>query len=408
MTHLSRLALASTFAILGFAAITNAATDDRAYRLGDDSQEGASVGITVGSGGANVAPGFTLDSQGPSGKSAYLDIGVQGAPVYVAVTDRPDGQTGLGASFAGTGSGQFLRTPTSMSSPNGMWNNDTFFPGTPFGLNYSTILSHGIQAWVKPTDTGARADVVIDTVQNGIYISAGDRWGLQFANGSIDSTTAVAYGQWSHVMQLSGANDPKGGHSNAEGVLLVNGVAVVASAGLYDNSEASLSIAGSETGTNLYGGTIDDVHIFLWGDNSFANSGDGRVGQNWGALNLAVTNQWIAWKLQQMGITDPGDVNLSGGLPNAADVTSFVANYNSQRIVGGIRVGDWTSRQQGDLNYDGIVDLKDAFILNDALIAGTGTGLDFGLLTSVPEPATATLFATLLLAGAMRRGKRVC
>ena len=64
-----------------------------------------------------------------------------------------------------------------------------------------------------------------------------------------------------------------------------------------------------------------------------------------------------------------------------------------------LQVGDWVSRQNGDLNYDGATNLKDAFILHNGLIgAGFASGLDFSLLGgNVPEPATAMYLGMLLV-----------
>ena len=98
---------------------------------------------------------------------------------------------------------------------------------------------------------------------------------------------------------------------------------------------------------------------------------------------------------------------------NLTDVTSFVPDYNSVRCVNNLQVGDWISRQNGDLNFDGATDLKDAFILHNGLIgAGFAAGLDFSLLSgNVPEPATGICLGMLFVyfafrrqTGALRRG----
>jgi hypothetical protein len=48
-----------------------------------------------------------------------------------------------------------------------------------------------------------------------------------------------------------------------------------------------------------------------------------------------------------------------------ADVNVFVGNWSFQNIVGGLVVGDLSSRMRGDLNYDGFVNLADWRILTD-------------------------------------------
>ena len=118
---------------------------------------------------------------------------------------------------------------------------------------------------------------MIDTLEHGIYITAANNWGLVFNDFNIASATPVAFGQWTHVMQLAGFNDPDDGRSNSEGALLVNGVAVATSgqvstdsnARLYSFNEGALSIGSNQAGdANLYHGVLDDVRLFFWGNNS--------------------------------------------------------------------------------------------------------------------------------------------
>jgi hypothetical protein len=272
-------------------------------------------------------------------------------------------------------------------------------------------LAHGIQGWVQPNAAtqGVRQDIVIDTLEHGIYITAANNWGLVFNNFNIPSAAPVAFGEWAHVMQLAGFNDPDDGRSNSGGALLVNGVAVATSgqvstdsnAQLYSFNEGALSLGSNQAGdANLFQGVLDDVRLFFWGNNSResappgeGNSGN-RVGQDWGDLNLAEDNDWIANELETLGVTNAADVNLDG-MVNMTDVTAFIPDFNTVRRVNNLQVGDWISRQNGDLNFDGATDLKDAFILHQGLIgAGFASGLDFGLLGGrVPEPATAVCIA---------------
>ena len=182
----------------------------------------------------------------------------------------------------------------------------------------------------------------------------------------------------------------------------INGVAVIVTSPneAYDPSSTPLSLGSNQAvDGNFYKGVLDDVRLFLWGNNTGQNSGDGRLGQNWGALDLPVDNDWIQQRLATLGVTSRADVNLNGvvagdGTGPAAtdDVTAFVQGWRSRRLVNGVQVGDWISRQNGDLNYDGIVDIRDASVLRLALVsAGTGS-FDFSLLDrNVPEPAAAAL-----------------
>ena len=164
---------------------------------------------------------------------------------------------------------------------------------------------------------------------------------------------------------------------------------------------SALSIGANQNGSsNFYNGVLDDVHMFFWGNNTRqTNGGAGPNGQDWGNLDLAEDNQWIANRLAELGVDDAADVNLDGTVNNS-DVTAFLPDWRKVRRVNGVQVGDWTSRQDSDLNFDGIVDLKDAYVLHDGLIAaGFGAGLDFSLLgTAVPEPTGIALAAARIAA----------
>lgn len=426
------LALAALLATLSALSTGSqaAVTNDRDYQLGDDSAESAIAGNTVGS---NVG-GVTFDSAGQVGTGNLQDLAVNGNPTYVSVSDRPGASGGdLGAAF--DGAGDSLITTISMNDPSDMWDSDAFFPsGSEFPQNYETITAHGMQLWAKPDlgalGQGARQGLIFDTFEHGILITPNDTWGLWYdpddgglgTNPEIDSGVTVASttddNGWVHLMQIAGAEEPVEGGSDDDGALLVNGVAVAAKAGAYDDDASELVVGASLDQDNLgqvkdhYTGVLDDVRLFLWGDNSEQDNNDGRVGQNWGTLNLAEDNDWIAQQLQTLGVTDPADVNLDGNVsgdgtgPAATDdVTKFVEGWQSTRVVNDVQVGDWISRQAGDLNYDGIVDIDDAFALRTGLINSGGGSFDLSLVlgTSVPEPE-AWLLA--LLSGAPVMGRR--
>jgi hypothetical protein len=389
-------------------------TDDRRFLLGDDAGENAVAGAIVGSASTPVT-GLSRDSQGPTG--AFFHLSVNGAPTYVSVADRPGATPGaLGANFNGPGSGDRLSSPFSLNQPTAFWDNRNFFPldsdpNTPlFTLNYEDIRSHGIQLWAKPNGAtqNARQDVVIDTPENGIYISATNRWSLQYNNQGLEGSAFVAYNAWTHVMQVAGSIDPDDGRANLGGVLYVNGIAVAASPNLYGFNETALSIGGNQAGDgNFYHGALDNVRLFLWGNNvRQTNDGAGPNGQEWGNFNLGDDNEWIARELAARGVTSDADVNLDGSV-TPADVTAFLPDWASVNLVNGLAVGDWNSRQNGDLNYDGIVDLDDAVMLHQGLLAaGFSAGLDFSRLGVVPEPTAALMALIALLARGAARSSR--
>jgi len=411
--------------------LTQAGTVERDYLLGDDSQEGAALGGVVGDGPGNVSPGATLDSFGPL-PGTFLDIGVTGNPTYTNVSDRPGaGPSELGAAF--DGNDDALRAVISMNSPTGMVNNLQFFP-TGYLRDYTGIFAHGMQLWAKPTSgslNGQRQDLIIDTPQHGIVIAPNtvtvdeveveiDAWALQFAGQLVVSEVAVdtaSNNGWTHVMQLAGFADVSGGKSSTGGALLVNGVAVAASASSYVADGSSLSIASNQANDdNFYDGTLDNVQLFLWGD----NSGNGPFTLDWGPLDLAVDNDWIAQQFADkaaaagVGSIPAGDINFDGqvsgdgsGPAATDDVTAFIDNWLLRNVVDGVQVGDWNSRQNADLNFDGGVDLFDWKALRDAHPAGLALNLG-ALLAAVPEPGSLGLAVVglLCLCHRARRGAR--
>jgi hypothetical protein len=303
-----------------------------------------------------------------------------------------------------------------------MSNNMSFFP-LGYLRNYSGIFAHGMQLWAKPTPAslnGQRKDLIIDTPQHGIIITANNSWGLQFAGSVVDSQVPVdtaSNNGWTHVMQLAGFSDPIRGRSSNGGALLVNGVAVAASSSTYAAASSPLSIGSNQANDgNFYTGTLDDVKLFLWGD----NSGSGPLTQNWGALDLSVDNDWIKQELTRRAtlVGQPsipaGDVNLDGvvngnGLGPIAsdDVTAFISNWFKRNLVNGVQVGDWNSRQNGDLNYDGIVSQHDWQILRAGHAGGASLSLGALLAESqVPEPSAAMLAMVIACALAAIRRKR--
>lgn len=398
-------------------------TYDRLYLTGDPGSADATLAPPVVDSAANVAEGNgvgfvfggltqTGDQVGPSG--AYIDAIVFGSPTYTSAANRPGAGAGqFGIRFDGVD--DFLGTAISLNAPSQMWNNTTFFPGNLHAVNYSGIFSRGIAAWARPdvpalSDPNVgRQDLIIDTQDHGIFITDGGNWGLLFDKQSIDTGISVAStldtNGWAHVMQLAGFDSPVAGDSAFGGALLVNGVAMAARDVFYDPSSQAFSIGANQDGTgNFYKGVLDNPGLFLWGDNSDVAPGpQGQTGKDFGTLNLATDNDWIAQRLAQLNVTNPGDVNLDGQL-TSADVTAFVGHWLSERRVDGVLIGDWVSRQNGDLNFDGIADLGDAVILHDALLSAGLAGLNFSLLGgTVPEPSTALYLLFALAAGSLRR-----
>lgn len=103
-----------------------------------------------------------------------------------------------------------------------------------------------------------------------------------------------------------------------------------------------------------------------------------------------------------------GDVNQDGfvagdgtGPALSDDVTAFVAGW----LTTGHQ-GAFAQYSHGDMNFDGITDLLDAYVLHKALLEAQGSGFPFAALTSVPEPSTACFAILGLLAAVARRPRR--
>jgi hypothetical protein len=399
--------LASLWTSAAMATVTN----DRVYRLGDDSLEHASVGIAVGSGAGNVNSGSTLDSQGPTG--SFQDLlalaNAGGAlPTYADVSSRPGATPGsLGIVFDGADdylSGFSLGFPPISRG--------TVRGGGAGTLNYDGVYQRGFQLWMNPQSGATAAQhVVMDTTQHGLRITAGGTWSMVYAGAETNSNVAVTFNQWSHVMvAIPDITNPH------RGVLYVNGVAIAANQANYSTSatvNAQALIVGANTDangtlvgtTNFFRGTLDDLNMFVWG-----RSYDPLTGTftNLGTFNFRTDNAYAAANLSPIF----GDIAGSSGITQT-DVNAFIAGWLHEKRVNSQRVGDITTYAAGDLNFDGITDLADAALFRQAMGLGAGTGLDLSAFnalveSAVPEPATWFL-GTLSLIGflATVRRKRV-
>jgi hypothetical protein len=376
---------------------------DRIYGLGDDMFEGAAQGNVLGTGNAF---GDTYDSWGTPLFGDLQDLEVFGNPVYADVSGRPLFVTGLGASFDGVGDylrGANLNLPaTSAASVNN--DDDPIEPSLPGPLNYTNIVDRYFQMWVKP-DSASQAvtqSVAMDTNQHGVRIVGGN-WSMRYAGTDFDSGSAVAFDTWSHVM-LARPFGPPGGSR-----LYINGVAVTAAPGGYDGSATEELVVGSDTSrdenrnftggtTEFYHGLIDNLDMFILGDNTDVG------GQDWGDFEFHVDNEFAADVLSGVQVADvnlDGMVDGDGTQPAAIDdVTAFVEGWLFENNINGVRVGDLVSRAQGDLNFDGITNLPDWAILN---AANPALGAAIADQLFAPEPGGLALSMWLLLLLGLRR-----
>jgi hypothetical protein len=390
-------ALAAAIPCLLLVSAASASTIDRNYQFGDDAQENAVVGQTVGQ--ASVVPNFTLDS---ASQGSFFDLAQFGGPTYASMTttSRPGaGVNSKGIQFTGSSSQYLSQLGFGAPREGGALSN-------PQVLNYAD--SRIMQVWVRPTlNTGARQDIVNDTFQFGIHITAAGTWGHTYGAtagvGNVYDTGApVAFNQWTHVVQQT---------IGRTGVaVFVNGVAVSRLAASYlettapaDNRNlyvgAGLGAAGS-----FFTGQLDNLKIAVAGT-FFLRPPSEPIPVQWGPFNMAVENEYVATRNLAAGdVNGDGVVNGTGAGPAATDdVRFFIDHWLDERTVNNFVIGDLTSRTTlGDLNFDGRTNLDDWAILRNAHVGGESLNLA-ALLAEVPEPSTWALALALSSAAFLRR-----
>ena len=406
-------------ASLGVAFQVHGSTIDRDYRLGDNSALSTENGVAnavVGSGVGSDHSGFTLDHAGLlTTLPTFQDLEPFGAPTYVNVgaggLARPGAAAGsLGVAFDGV---------------------DDHLRGLGFGnpgqgddpyqetISYNGLFTRAVQGWVRPTAAAAanqRQRVVRDTFRFGVSIVAdaqgANHWALNTdgLTGGLEvvSSSAVPLNQWSHVMHYTNGN---------ASALYVNGIAVTAKVGGYYDNGATVAeksiVLGADitsdgdtvTASNYFKGQMDDFQVLVAGNNSTQTAG-----ANYGAFNLGVDNQFVAQQGLTIGdVTGDGLITGNGTGGANDDVKKFIENFRYTQRINGVVVGDLNTRtQHADLNFDGVTDLRDWYILANAHVdAGS---LDIASLLashSVPEPSALALASIVAVsAGVLRKHRR--
>ncbi len=437
--------LAITLTTIAVLPAVAAVTTDRLYKFGEHPNEPATAGAIVGGTGLG-----TLDSMSQGGSPSASDAQNLtpggGGPRYVNVgptgLNRPGASMGqFGAQFDGVDDhlvGIPLNRPDETAGPSSVGTGPLIFP---FPYNYDEITARGVQLWVYPDASAlgnSRQGIVHDTIAaGGISITADGMWtqtnDSKTLDSQIEATVPVVGNQWHHVMQhiyRTGDGGPEVLPGGARGdvgftsVVYVNGVAVSANNGSptpgeLDNGDriGVLALGAEEIATvdfvnpgltNFFKGSIDDLEMYVYGDNSSVSSSP--PGQDYGTFQLFTDNDWIADQIATLpgGMLQLGDVNRDGNV-NEADIAPMAAGWLSENRFRGafneITVGDWNTWGQGDLDLNGIVDLDDAIILDRELVALGGPGIDFSIF--VPEPSAFLLSCLgILMCTRLRKSRR--
>jgi hypothetical protein len=360
--------------------------------MGDDPAEGASPGGSVSN---------TFDSVGQPGQGQLVDLTAVSQPTYVTITGRPDGGNGgLGIQF-NAAQMEYLHG-FNLGFPEESFS--AVMHHTPNGgaLDYQGISDRGFQFWVRPTSTAVQT-LVMDTNQHGVRINANGRFSMRYAGSDHESTLAVTPDTWYHVEVVRPAGAANGSR------MYVNGVAVAAAPGDYPKNDwADLTVGTNTAGDDqlspgftggtaeFFSGIVDELKMFVVGTTTSTTP------VNYGTFNLAVDNDFVASPVSGLkGVA--GDVTNDGVL-NQADKDAFIGGWMDRRIVGGFQIGDMASRAQGDLNLDGITNIQDLLLFQNALSgAGLGAINPADLQGGVPEPSTLLLMMTALMALPRRR-----
>ena len=397
-------------AVLLIAVSAPAATFDRNYQFGDDPDENGTPGNPVGV----FIDAFTLtfDSVGMLGAGNLQDLEVEGNPTYVATASRPLAGGGeVGIRFDGNDYlvGDNLNGPANSRASIDFIDDDG--NPAPGPHNYRGIVNRGFQLWVKAGSAGlgngAAQSLVVDSNEHGALIGGDDTWLLRYAGGDVDSGVGVDT-NWHHVM-VARPFGPAGASGGAR--MWVDGVAVAAAAGGYDISVRERLVVGANTALdevgNFTGGTqdyfrgeMDNLSMFIMGDNS-SDLGP-PPGQDYGQFDFGVTNEFAASVLS--GIA--GDIDQDGDL-DEADKSDFITGWLSENLVGGFPVGDINTIRSGDLNFDGITDLRDLALIQAALRDAQMAPISASDLAGVPEPA-GLMMALLGMLALMATRRRSC
>jgi hypothetical protein len=341
-----------------------------------------------GTNGASVSGGYDTPVDGSD--QQQIDLGAFNAPTYRTIAGRPDGAGGIGVEFD-SAQQQYMTGPALDWPQNSPW------ARTLSGAYYlKGIADRGVQFWVRPTSTSTQT-LVMDTNDHGVRIDSAGKFSMRYADVDYDSAIAATANMWYHIELVRPAGD------DSRSRLYVNGVAAAVSAPLDyhpSDTDTNMTVGANTTGdSEFFKGVIDDVRMYVYGTSTDVNHVT-----SYGTWNFATDNGYAASSVTGLkGVA--GDVTNDGFL-TAADKTAFIAGWMHKEVVNGFQIGDMLSHSQGDLNFDGITNIQDLLIMQNAL-TGAGMGaITAGELSGVPEPATVLMAIFVVLPLAFVRKRR--
>jgi hypothetical protein len=339
-------------------------------------------------GGVNNASVFsTLDSPVDGGDVQPLDLSAQNTPTYRTITGRLDGGGGIGIEFNAAQQENLNGLPLN-------WPEESALSDAQGGqYDFVGIADRSMQFWARPT-TPAVQSLVMDTNEHGVRINSNGKFSMRYAKTDYESVgLPVVSNSWYHIEVVR----PDGVASRSR--MYVNGMAVAVSAAVdYAADTATNLTVGSNTSGNgeFYSGIVDELRMTVYGISDAST--------NFGSYSFASENDYADFVMT--GI--PGDINHMGGLTQA-DKDAFIAGWMFRKVINGFQIGDLETFGKGDLNLDGVTDIFDLALMQDALFgAGMGAITEAELLrSSVPEPTTMLLFAGIAwIPFVRRRGRR--
>jgi Concanavalin A-like lectin/glucanases superfamily len=329
-----------------------------------------------GTNGGSVSTGYDTPIAGDQ-----FDLSAINTPTYRTISGRPDGAGGIGVEF--DSAQQEYMTGAALD-----WPAASPWARTESGFYYlSGIDDRGLQFWVRPTSTSTQT-LVMDTNDHGVRINSAGKFSMRYFVADYDSTISATANTWYHIELVR----PAGVDSRSR--LYINGVAAAVSAPVdYHPSltDTNMIVGANTAGDNeFFKGIIDDVRMYVYG-----TSTDLHHETSYGTWNFATDNGYAASSVTGLkGVA--GDVTHDGFL-NAADKTAFIAGWMHKRVVNGFQLGDMLSHSEGDLNFDGITNIQDLLVMQNALSgAGVGT-ISAAELSGVPEPMSGLLSMLAML-----------